>query len=141
MAAVAGQFDGVLEACLDAPEGVHQQDRRVGAREALDHFGREVRVSGSVDDLDARPLGLERGNGKAQRLMPLLLFGLEVHARRAVIDTSEPAYRTGVEEEALCQRRLARAGVGGYDDAAEVGEVGTLGCHRLSRSFVTMERV
>ena len=135
MAALAGERYGVLEAGFDVARGVHEEERRVGGRKSLDDLGGEVRVAGGIHDLDPVALSVEARHGQAQRLMPLLLFGLVIHARRAVIDATETRDGAVLEEEPLGQRRLAGAGVGGDDDAAEVGEVDALGCHLLNRSF------
>ncbi len=123
------------------PRRVHQQHGRVRGGEALDDLGREICVAGCVDDLDPGPLVLQAGHGEGQRLPALLLFGLVVQACRAVVDAAEPRDRPGVEKEALGQRRLAGPGVGGQNDAAEVGEVDTLGCHRLIDPLVASDRI
>ena len=117
----AGQRDRRLEAGLDVPGGVHQQDRRVSGGEALDDLGREVRVSGGVDELDPRSLVIQAGHGEGERLLALLLLGLVVQARRAVVDAAEPRDRAGIEKEALGQRRLAGPGVGGQGRRCEGG--------------------
>ena len=47
------------------------------AKPSID-LGHEVRVTGRVDERDARPVVLERPDREAQRLASLLLLGLEV---------------------------------------------------------------
>ena len=74
----AAQGDGLFEAGLDAGRGVHDEQRPVGGREALDDLGDEVRVARRVDQRDPRPVVLERADREAQRLAALLLLGLEV---------------------------------------------------------------
>ena len=134
MPARPGQRDRRLQAGLDVPGGVHREERGLRRGEPCHDLGREIGVAGRVDQLDPRALVLEAGDREGQRLLALLLLGLVVQAGRAVVDAAEPGDRAGVEEKPLGQRRLAGAGVGGQDDAAEVGEVDTLGCH-AHRSF------
>ena len=120
-----------LEAGLDAGGGVHHEERAIGGGEALDHVGDEVRVAGRVDQGDPRPVVLERPDGEAQRLAPLLLLGLEIEVGRPVIDLAESGDRPGLEQQLLGERRLAAAGVAGQDDASEVGQVDALHRHRV----------
>jgi hypothetical protein len=103
------------------PGRVHQQDGRVRGGETLDDLGREVGVSGGVDELDPRPFVLQAGDGERQRLLALLLLGLVVQAGGAVIDAAEPRDRAGIEKEALGQRRLAGPGMGGQGRRCEGG--------------------
>ncbi len=133
-AGLARHRDRGLESRLYVSGGVHQQDRRVCGRKSLDDLGREVGVSGSVDQLDPRPLVIQRADGEAQRLASLLLFRFVVQAGRPVVDAAKPGDRPGIEEETFAQRRLAGTGVRGYDDAAKVGEVDTLGRHLRNRT-------
>ena len=111
------------------------------AAKPCDDLGREVGVAGGVDELNPGPLVLKAGDGESQRLLALLLFGLVLQAGRAVVDATEPRDRPGIEKEALGQRRLAGPGVGGQDDAAKVGEVDTLGCHRLIDPLVASDGI
>ena len=130
----ASQRHRRLEAGLDVPRGIHQENGSVRRGEALDDLGREVRVPGGVDDLDPRSLVLQAGHRERQRLLALLFLGLVVQAGGAVVDAAKPRDGGRIEEEALGQRRLTGPGMGRNDDAAEVGEVDTLGCHLLYRS-------
>ena len=77
-----------LEAGLHVPGRIHQQHGSVRGGEALDDLCRKVRVPGGVDDLNSRSLVIQVRHGQGERLLALLLLGLEVQARRAVIDAS-----------------------------------------------------
>ena len=89
------------------PEASITKQRGVGGVEALDHLGDEVRVAGRVDDRDLVLAVLERPDREAQRLVALLLLGLEVEVRRPVVDPAQPGDRAGPEQDLLGQRRLA----------------------------------
>ncbi len=130
----AAQPDGRLEACLDAGRSVHDEERGVGGMEALDHLGHEVGVAGRVDDRDPMALVVERRDREAERLLALLLLGLEVEVGGPVVDPAEPGNGAGSKEDLLGKRRLARAGVTGEHDAPEVGEVDALHRHRQASS-------
>ena len=132
----APEGDPVLEAGLHAARRVHDDDRPVTGREALDDVGDEVRVAGRVEQRDPRPVRLEGPDREAQRLLALLLLGLEVEMGRPVVDAAEPGDRPGLEQQLLGERRLAGAGVAGQDDAPKVGEIDALHRHRLRRSFL-----
>ncbi len=123
------------------PRSVHQQHCRVRGGEALDDLGCEVRVAGRIDDLNPRPFVLKAGHGERQRLLALLLLRLVVQAGRAVVHAAKPRYGAGIEKEALGQRRLAGPGMRGQNDAAKVGQVDTLGCHRLIDPLVASDRI
>ena len=126
----AAQRDGGLEAGLDAGRGVHDEQRGVGGVEALDHLGHEVGVAGRVDERDPVPSCSNVATARLSDSRALLLLGLEVEVRGAVVDLAEPGDRAGAKEELLGERRLAGAGVAGEDDAPEVGEVDALHRHR-----------
>ena len=123
-------LDRRLQAGLDPARRVHDEQRRVGGVEALDHLGHEVRVAGRVDDRDLVLAVLERADGEAQRAVLLLLLGLVVEVRGAVVDPAQPRDRAGAEQHLLRQRRLAAAGMAGEHDAPDVGEVVALQRHR-----------
>ena len=132
--ALATQGDRLLEPGVDASGGVHDEEGTVGRREPLDHVGDEVRVAGRVDERDPGALVLERPDRQAERLAALLLLGLEVQVRAAVVHPAEPRDGAGLEQQLLRERRLAAAGVAGQDDASEVGQVDALHRHRARRS-------
>ena len=126
----AAGLDRRLEARLDAARGVHDEQRGVGGVEALDHLGHEVRVAGRVDERDLVLAVLERADREAQRAVLLLLLGLVVEVRGAVVDPAEPRDRAGSKEHLLRQGGLAAPGVAGEHDAPDVGEVVALQRHR-----------
>ncbi len=119
----------LFEAGFDGAGRVRDEDRAVGGLEARDDLGDEVQVARRVQDRDPRPVGLERRDREAQGLASLLLFGLEVEVRGAVLDLADPAHSPRLEQQLLAERRLARTRVAGQDDAPKVGEIDTLGGH------------
>ena len=123
-------LDRRLEAGLDAARDVHHEQRGVGGVEALDHLGHEVRVARRVDDGDLVLAVLERADGEAQRAMLLLLLGLVVQVRRAVVNPAEARDRAGSKEHLLRQGGLAAPGMPREHDAADVGGVVALQRHR-----------
>src|SRR4029078_4928297 len=121
--------DGQLEARLDTTRAVGRASGGAGRLEARDDLCDEVEVARRVDDRDPRAVRLERRDGEAQGLAPLLLLGLEVEVGAAVIDLADAPDRAGLEQELLTERRLARTCVAGEDDAPKVGEIDALGGH------------
>ena len=85
----SAERDGLLETGFDAGRRVHDEDRAVDRGEAGDHLGDEVGVARRVDDRDPRAVGLERRDRQAQRLLALLLLGLEIEVGRPVVDLAE----------------------------------------------------
>jgi hypothetical protein len=124
------ELDRRLEARLDAARRVDHEQRRVRGMEPLDHLGHEVRVAGRVDERDLVLAVLERPDREAQRPVLLLLLGLVVQVRRAVVDLAQPRDRPGAEQDLLREGGLAGAGVAGEHDAPDVGEVVALQRHR-----------
>ena len=94
-------LDRGLEAGLDAARRVHDEQGGIGRVEALDHLGDEVRVAGRVDDRDLVLAVLERADGEAQRAVLLLLLGLVVEVRGAVVDPAQPRDRAGAKQHLL----------------------------------------
>src|SRR6476661_1381776 len=112
---------------LDALLAVEHRDRAVeDAQRALD-LDREVDVPGGVDDVDlvAVPGALRRGRRDGDAALLLLLH--PVHRGRAVVDLTDLVVDTGVEEDALGRRGLARVDVRHDPDVAGLGELGLLG--------------
>jgi hypothetical protein len=106
----AAQRDPGLEAGLDRPGRVGDEERAVGGREPADDLGDEVRVAGRVDERDPGLVVLERGDREAQRLLALLLLGLVVEVGAPVVDLAEPLDRAGLERAGArrawsCHRR------------------------------------
>ncbi len=124
-----GVGDRLLEPGLHPGRGVHDEDRAIGRGEALDDVGHEVRVAGRVDERDPRPVVLERADREAQRLLALLLLGLEVEVGGAIVHASESRDGPGLEHELFRERRLAGTGMPGQDDAPKVRKVNALHRH------------
>ena len=119
----AAQRDRSLGARLDAARRVHGEQRGVRRREALDHLAREVGVAGRVDQGDLVAVVLHRRQRERERLLALLLLGLEVEAGGPVVDLAQSGDGAGGVEQVLGEGGLARVGMAGKDDVAEARHV------------------
>ena len=124
--------DGGLQAGLDAAGGIDHEQRAVAGRKAGHDLGHEVGIARGVDHGHDRAVVVERGHGRAERLAPLLLLGLVIERRGAVVDLAQPGDGPGLEQEVLGERRLAGAGMAGQDDASEMRQVNVLRRHAAS---------
>ena len=107
---------------LDAGDRVEQRDRAVEhAQRALD-LDREVDVAGRVDDVDPVVGPLAGGRGRRDRDAALLLLLHPVHRGGALVDLAHLVGATGVVQDALGRRRLARVDVGHDPDVPGVLE-------------------
>ena len=107
---------------LDAGDGAEERDRAVeDAERALD-LGREVDVSGGVDDRDLVVAPEARGGGGADGDAALLLLDHEVHRGGAVVHLAELVVLARVEEDALRGGGLAAVDVGHDADVAVLVE-------------------
>ncbi len=122
--------DRRLEPGLDATRRVHHEQRGIGGVEAFDHLGHEIRVAGRVDDRDLVLAVLEGADREAQRPVLLLLLGLVVEVRGAIVHAAQARDRAGSKEHLLRKGRLAAPGMAGEHDAPDVGEVVALQRHR-----------
>jgi hypothetical protein len=114
---------GDVEAAGLAPHGlglglhpahrIQDDDRAVEHPHRPLHLDGEVHMARGVNDLDEvvppRALGHSTRDGDA--VGPLLLH--EVHMGRPIVDLADLVGGTGVVQDALCQRGLARVNVGG----------------------------
>src|SRR4051794_36562011 len=116
---------------LDAGDPVVDGDRTVEYPEGPLHLDGEVDVPGGVDDVDvvAVPGALRRGGRDGDAALLLLLH--PVHRGRAVVDLTDLVVDTGVEEDALGRRGLARVDVRHDPDVAGLGELGLVVGHLL----------
>ena len=116
---------------LHARDRVEDGDGAVkNAQGALD-LGREVHVTGGVDDLEAVRLALfgtarvvpeARGGSGGDGNATLLLLDHPVHGGSTVVDLTDLVGLAGVVKNALGRRRLARVDVGHDADVARIFE-------------------
>ena len=107
---------------LHAGDRVEHRDRAVeDTQRALD-LDREVDVAGRVDDVDLAVAPFAGGRGRRDRDAALLLLDHVVHHRGAFVHLADLVGATGVEEDALGRRGLARVDVGHDADVAGLFE-------------------
>jgi hypothetical protein len=85
--------------------GVDEQDDAVDHRQDALDLGAEIGVAGRVDDVDVRPLPLDRGALGEDGDAALLLEVVRVH--RPLLDALVVAERAGLAEELVDERRFA----------------------------------
>jgi hypothetical protein len=126
---------------LHAGDGAEHRDRTVEHAQGALHLGREVHVSGCVDDVDlvldpfvGTALGHPaRGDGRRSDGDAAFAFLLHPVGRRgAFVDFADLVDPTGVEEDAFGRRGFAGIDVGGNTDIAEMleGNLAVLGIRR-----------
>jgi hypothetical protein len=103
---------------LDAGDAVDDDHRRVGGPQRRRRVRDEAGVAGRVDQVDLTVVVLEAGDAGIDRKPALLLVGLVIGDRRAVLDLAEPVDRTGLEQHRLVQARLPAAAMTDQRDVA-----------------------
>ena len=107
---------------LNAADRAVQRDSAVkDAKRAFD-FGREVHVSGSVDQREAVVAPLNARSGGLDRDAALLLLDHEVHRRGAIVHLADLVVLAGVVENTLRGGRLAAVDVGHDAEVAHTFE-------------------
>ena len=107
---------------LYTSNGVEQRDCTIeDAQRALD-LDREVHVARRIDDVDAVISPLARGGGRRDRDTALLLLLHPVHRGGALVDLAHLVGLSGVIQDALGRRRLARIDVGHDPDVSGLFE-------------------
>ena len=106
---------------LDAIDRADHEHRKVGHPQRGMDVADEVGVARGVDEVDLVALPLERGQRQRQAQVPLLLLGLEVTHRGAVLDATRSGDRSRSEQERLSERGLARSGVPDKRHIADLG--------------------
>ena len=105
---------------LDAGDGVEHRHRAVEHAQRTLDLGREVDVTGRVDDVDLELAPVagrrSRGNGDAA----LLLLHHPVHGGSALVDFTDLVVHTRVVQDALGGRRLTGIDVSHDADVADV---------------------
>ena len=106
---------------LDAIDRADHEHRKVGHPQRGVDVADEVGVARGVDEVDLVAFPLERGQRQRQAQVPLLLLGLEVTDRGAVLDATRSGDRSRSEQEGLGERGLARSGVPDKRHVADLG--------------------
>ena len=113
---------------LDAGDRVEHRDRAVEDAQAALDLDREVDVAGRVDDVDLAVVPLRGRGGRGDRDAALLLLDHVVHDRGAFVHLADLVGATGVVEDPLGRRGLARVDVSHDPDVAGLFE-GKFACH------------
>ena len=92
---------------LDPLPRVHDHRRGLHRRQHRQRPAEEVRIAGSVDEIHVAGAVIEVRHRGVQRVLVLLLLGVEVAHRAAVGDVSGRTDDTGVREQRLGQSRLS----------------------------------
>ena len=119
---------------LDSVAGV-DHDRR-GFHRTHRGQGRaaEIRVARGIDELDLVAVVVDSRKRRVQRMAVLLLEGLEIRKRIALLDGSDFALRSGGEQQAFEQRSLPGAGVAEQGERSD-GGTGPAGHGNSLRGF------
>ena len=108
---------------LHAVHGVENHQPAIeDAQRTLD-LGREIHVSGRVDDVDAPVLPIAGRGRRDDGDAALALLGHPVHLGRAVVDDADAMDAPRVEEDALGRGGLAGIDVGDDADVASLRDV------------------
>ena len=113
---------------LDAGDRVEDGDRAVEDAEAPLDLDRKVHVPGRIDDVDPMVAPERRRRSRRDRDAALLLLGHPVHRRGALVHLAHLVGATGVVEDPLGRRRLARVDVGHDPDVPDAVERDGLFC-------------
>src|SRR6202034_2385902 len=90
---------------------VEHRHRRVEDEQGSLHFDGEVDVTGGVDDVDPGVTPPAGGGGRGDGDAALLLLDHPVHGGATLVDLAHLVVATGVVEDALGRRGLARVDV------------------------------
>ena len=93
---------------LDTRHAVEHDHRAIEDAQAPLDFHREVHVPGRIDNVDAVIVPRAGRGSRGDRDPALLLLGHPVHGGRALMDLTELVDLLRVEEDPLCDGRLAR---------------------------------
>ena len=107
---------------LDPGNSIEHRYRTVEDAQRAFDLDREVDVSRRVDDVDPVALPVTGRCGRGDRDAALLLLDHPVHDRAALVDLTDLVGLSGVIEDPLGRRRLARVDVGHDPDIARVVE-------------------
>ena len=131
---LAQHLPGALHTHGQAVLGGAHQHGALGGTDGGNSLAGEIKVAGSVHDVDADVLIFDRGKGQGNRDLALDLLGVVVADGVAVGGTAQTISPLGHEEHLLGQRRLAGATVTQQADVANV-----IGSHIQYSPFVWCE--
>jgi len=131
---LAQQLPAALHTHGQAVLGGTHQHGALGSTDGGNGLAGEIKVAGSVHDVDADVLIFDRGKGQRNRDLALDLLGVVVADGVAVGGTAQTIRSLGHEEHLLGQSRLAGATVTQQADVANV-----IGSHIQYSPFVWYE--
>ena len=117
---------------LDAADRAVEGDRTVKNAERALHLGREVHVSGGVDQGEAVVAPLDARRGGLNRDAALLLLHHEVHRRGTVVHFADLVVLARIVKDTLRRRRLAAVDVGHDAEVTHSFERNVTLCHFFS---------
>ena len=114
---------------LHAADRAVEGDRAIEDAERTLHLGREVHVSGSVDQGEAVGAPHHARGGGLDRNAALLLLHHEVHRRGALVHLADLVVLARIVKDALGRRRLAAVDVGHDAEVAHMVNREGFSCH------------
>ena len=97
-----------------------REQRALDHPEGAAHLPLEAGVAGDVEEVELAPLPLGVDERERDRELALVLVVVPVRDGRARFDRAQPVDLTGLEEQRLDERRLARAAMADDSDVAEL---------------------
>jgi hypothetical protein len=119
---------------LDTGDGVEDRDGSVENAQRALYLDREVDVAGGVDDVDAMSVPLTSGRGRGDGDAALLLLDHPVHRGGTLVHLTDLVVLTGVEQDALGRRGLARVDVRHDADVSDLVQ-GEFTCGHFDNSL------
>ena len=115
---------------LDTGLGVDHDGGGLHRGQHRDAAADEVGESRGVDQVDVLAVGVEAGDADVQRVLVLLLHGIEIADGRASLHAAGLGYDSGGGEQGLYQGGLAGVGVADQGDVTDV--LGVIVRHRVN---------
>src|ERR1700730_16485699 len=100
--------------------GTDHHHRTLGRAQAAEHLAGEIEEAGRVEDVDLVAVVLRKGHAQADRDLPLLLFGLEVHGGRRLVGGAHSSDGAGSEQHRFGERGLAVVRMTEQDDVPDL---------------------
>ena len=97
---------------LDSTDSAQEHHRPVQDPQRPLDFGREINVSGRVDDVDSMVVPVTGGGGRGDRYATFLLLSHPIHDGRTLVDLAYLVGDAGVVEDTLRRGRLPGVDVG-----------------------------
>ena len=127
---------------FDAFHRAHHEHGEIGDRQRGIHLAVEVEVAGRVEQVDLVCVAvvggpLEGRQRERQRHVPLDALRLGVEQAGAIVDPAGTGYRTGTDQQRLCQGGLAGTAVAHQGDVADA--IGRVALHCASQRSNTRD--